>query len=153
MSNVCFTCSARLALPGLEERQIISSAAPISANKSSDIRIKPLQLLPSEDNVEKGIGLTRNCEPFVEEPTTPEPDIEVSERDIEDAFYEDPDEIPIIKLNVEEFTSNLQTFMQEQMEMGEADMSKALVALNPELASIPIPKLKHISRLRTEHQV
>ncbi|KAI3458882.1 hypothetical protein Pfo_015545 [Paulownia fortunei] len=145
--------SARLALPGPEERHIVSSAAPISANKRSDVIIKPLPLPPSEGNIERGTGLTRNCEPFIEEPTTPEPPIEVSERDIEDAFYEDPDEIPVIKLNVEEFTTNLQSFMQEQMEMGEGDMSKALVALSPELASIPIPKLKHVSRLRTEHQV
>ncbi|KAL7147119.1 hypothetical protein ABFS83_06G087000 [Erythranthe nasuta] len=145
--------SARLALPGLEEKQIVSSATPVYTNKSSNVTIKPMQLLTCEDNVESGMGSTRNCEPFIEEPTSPEPPMEVSDRDIEDAFYEDPDEIPVIKLNVEEFTTNLQSFMQEQMEMGESDMSKALVALNPELASIPIPKLKHISRLRTEHQV
>ncbi|CAH9142640.1 unnamed protein product [Cuscuta epithymum] len=32
-------------------------------------------------------------------------------------------------------------------------MSNALVALTPEGASIPMPKLKNISRLRTEHHV
>ncbi|KAG8380597.1 hypothetical protein BUALT_Bualt06G0032000 [Buddleja alternifolia] len=145
--------SARLALPGPDERRIVTSAAPTSANKSCDVVIKPIALLPAEDNLERGMGLKSNCEPLIEEPTTPEPPIQVSERDIEDAFYEDPDEIPVIKLNVEEFTTNLQSFMQEQMEMGEGDMSKALVALSPEFASIPTPKLKHVSRLRTEHQV
>jgi hypothetical protein len=34
-----------------------------------------------------------------------------------------------------------------------ADMSKALVAITPDAASIPTPKLKNVSRLRTEHQV
>ena len=43
--------------------------------------------------------------------------------------------------------------MQENMELHEADMSKALVALTAEAASIPVPKLKNVSRLRTEHQV
>lgn len=110
-------------------------------------------LLPSEDNIELEKGLKKDCEPVIEEPTTPEPSTEVVETDIEDAFYEDSDEIPVIKLDIQEFTTNLQSFMQEQMEMGEGDLSKALVALSPEFASIPIPKLKNISRLRTEHQV
>ncbi|PKI63707.1 hypothetical protein CRG98_015897 [Punica granatum] len=39
------------------------------------------------------------------------------------------------------------------MELQEGDMSKALVALNPGVASIPTRKLKNVSRLRTEHQV
>lgn len=94
------------------------------------------------------------CQPIIEEPTTPEP--ECSEQilsDIEDAFYEDPCEIPTIKLNIEEFTLNLQNYMQQNMELQDGEMSKALVALNPEAASIPVPKLKNISRLRTEHCV
>ncbi|KAL0298929.1 UNVERIFIED_CONTAM: Transcriptional activator DEMETER [Sesamum radiatum] len=141
--------SARLALPGPEGRQMTSSASQYSARKSSEVIIKPIALPASEDNIERGTGLTRNSEPFIEEPTTPEPPTEVSEKDIEDAFYEDPDEIPVIKLNVEEFTTNLQSFMQEQMEVGEGDMSKALVALSPELASIPMLT----QSTATEHQV
>ena len=77
----------------------------------------------------------------------------MTQSDIEDTFYEDPDEIPTIKLNIEEFTETLQNYMQKNMELQEGDMSKALVALNPEAASIPIPKLKNVRRLRTEHQV
>lgn len=150
MINVCLFCSARLALPGPQERHIVTSTAPIRANRRADMAINPMPLLP---NIELGKGSRRDCEPVIEEPTTPESPIEVAERDIEDAFYEDPDEIPVIKLDIQEFTTNLQSFMQEQMEMGEGDLSKALVALSPEFASIPIPKLKNISRLRTEHQV
>jgi hypothetical protein len=43
--------------------------------------------------------------------------------------------------------------MQNKMELQEFDMSKALVALTPEAASIGMPKLRNVSRLRTEHRV
>ncbi|KAH7855152.1 hypothetical protein Vadar_021800 [Vaccinium darrowii] len=89
-------------------------------------------------------------EPTIEVPGMPELEQpEVLERDIEDAFFEDPEEIPMIKLDIEEFTQNL----QQNLELQEGDISKALVALTPEAASIPVPKLKYINRLRTEHQV
>lgn len=145
--------SARLALPGPEERRVVCSDVPSSSSKSCGVVIHPMPLPPAEDNLGRGPAIRGNCEPIIEEPTTPEYSIEVSERDIEDAFYEDPDEIPEIKLNIEEFTTNLQSFIQDKMEMQEGDMSKALVALSPGFASIPTPKLKHVSRLRTEHRV
>ncbi|KAL2539812.1 Protein ROS1 [Abeliophyllum distichum] len=147
--------SARLALPGPEEGRIVSSAAPTSADKTSDITLRSMPLPPLEDNLNRETGLSMGyCEPIIEEPTTPEQFTEVSETDIEYAFYEDPDEIPTIKINIEQFTTNLQSFMQgHSMEIQKGDMSKALVALSPELASIPMPKLKNVNRLRTEHQV
>ncbi|XP_028104795.1 DNA glycosylase/AP lyase ROS1-like [Camellia sinensis] len=98
--------------------------------------------LPPADNSEpKDMQLVmRKYEPIVEEPTTPKPETtEVTKSDIEDAFYEDPDD----KLNIEQFTQNLQNYMQENMELHVGDMS----------ASITTPKLKNVSRLRTEHQV
>lgn len=132
---------------------------------------------PAEENEQKQLEVksgTVTCEPIIEEPTTPEAectqilerDIEdafyvdsceaesnqILEKDIEDAFYEDPCEIPTIKLNIEEFTLNLQNYMQGNMDLQEG-MSKALVALTPEVASIPMPRLKNVSRLRTEHHV
>ncbi|KAL2525946.1 transcriptional activator DEMETER [Abeliophyllum distichum] len=147
--------SARLALPGPEEKSIVASTAPAMANKNPSVMVKPMALPPVGDSSGRKTGLSmQNCEPIIEEPSTPEPSVEVSESDIEDALYEDPNEIPTIKLNIEQFTTNLQSFMQEQnMEMQESNLSKALVALSPELASIPTPKLKSVSRLRTEHQV
>ncbi|KAJ9555007.1 hypothetical protein OSB04_009621 [Centaurea solstitialis] len=90
--------------------------------------------------------------PIIEVPATPEPEPVQEEFDMED-FCEDSEEIPMIKLNIEEFTQNLQTFMEKHMVLGEGDMSKALVALTSEAASIPTPKLKNVSQLRTEHQV
>lgn len=125
----------------------------MSSSKSCGVVTRPMPLPAPEDNLGSGPGVTRNCEPIIEEPTTPESSIEVTERDIEDAFYEDPDEIPEIKLNIEEFTTNLQSFIQDNKELQEGDMSKAIISLSPQLASIPTPKLKHVSRLRTEHQV
>lgn len=96
-----------------------------------------------------------SSEPIIEEPATPEQVCtEITESDIEDAYYnEDPDEIPTIELNITQFGKTLKEHMKRNMELQEGDMSKALVALDPSTTSIPTPKLKNISRLRTEHQV
>lgn len=85
-------------------------------------------------------------------PATPEPENIQEEFDIED-FGENPEEIPMINLNMEAFTENLQNYMENNMELAKGDMSKALVALTSETASIPTPKLKNVSQLRTEHHV
>ncbi|KAF8393755.1 hypothetical protein HHK36_019953 [Tetracentron sinense] len=162
--------SARLALPGPEEKRIVNSAIPTEAEKrivNSAIPTEADQhpsvvakqvplLLPEAANLhsEAGFEISKS-EPIIEMPETPDSEwAEISQSDIEDAFYEDPEEIPTIKLDVEEFKVNLQNYMQESnMELQEGEMSKALVALSSEAASIPTPKLKYISRLRTEHQV
>ncbi|KAL1542330.1 DNA glycosylase/AP lyase ROS1-like isoform X1 [Salvia divinorum] len=147
--------SARLALPGPEEKRVVCSDISTDPSHSCGVVEKPMFLPPPEDHLGGGAGFaTINCEPIIEEPASPESSIEDTERDIEDAFYdEDPDEIPEIKLNIEEFTTNLKSFIQENKEVQEGDMSKSIIALSPRLASIPAPKLKHVSRLRTEHQV
>nr|7YHQ_A Chain A, Sex-determining region Y protein,DNA glycosylase/AP lyase ROS1 [synthetic construct] len=94
------------------------------------------------------------CEPIIEEPASPEPETaEVSIADIEEAFFEDPEEIPTIRLNMDAFTSNLKKIMEHNKELQDGNMSSALVALTAETASLPMPKLKNISQLRTEHRV
>lgn len=111
--------------------------------------------------VQSGVGTSlpiiekpKSQEPIIEEPATPEQDsTEISEHDIEDAFNEDLDEIPTIQLNMEQFTLNLHKVLQQNTELQESNMSNALVALTAEAASIPVPKLKNVSQLRTEHQV
>ncbi|XP_077235874.1 protein ROS1A-like isoform X2 [Tasmannia lanceolata] len=155
--------SARLALPGPEEKSLVTSAVPITAEQVHRVFVNPMPLPPPEGSPHSQVETRINkqpgikiCEPIVEEPATPEPEsIDTSESAIEDAFWqEDPDEIPTIKLNFEELTLNVQNYMQENnIELQDGDMSKALVALTPEAASIPTPKLKNVSRLRTEHQV
>ena len=154
-SNINIKCSARLALPGPEERSIVSSAVPQTSDNNPGVVIHPMALpAPQHDSIVEVGSKLGNCEPIIEEPATPEQECtEISQSDIEDSFYEDPDEIPIIKLDMGELKENLQSYMQKNMELQEADMSKALVALTPDVASIPIPKLKNVSRLRTEHQV
>ncbi|ONK56964.1 uncharacterized protein A4U43_C10F15150 [Asparagus officinalis] len=141
--------SARLALPGPEEKRLVSSTTPFSSERSHGPVPRPLPLPQHESSTHLREQIVpRNCEPIIEEPATPEPEcIKALEIDIEDAFYNDPDEIPGFKLNMEEFSQNLQSYVQD------GDMSKALVALTPEAASIPVPKLKNVNRLRTEHQV
>ncbi|KAI3799640.1 hypothetical protein L1987_34939 [Smallanthus sonchifolius] len=141
--------SARLALPGPEEKRIVVSDAPVTTDPISPVIIRPVPLPPAENESKSAEISGNNCEPIIEEPTTPEPEAnELSISDIEDQYYEDSDEIPSIKLNMEEFTTNLQNIIQDSN-----DMSKALVALSPKAASIPTPKLKDVSRLRTEHLV
>lgn len=134
---------------------MVSSTIPTTTEQNPAPVFNPVLLPPPEEKSIREAGRDiGKCEPIIEEPATPEPELtEISASDIEDTFYEDPDEIPTIKLNIEEFTVNVQNFMQKNMELQEGDMSKALVALDPDAASIPAPKLKNVSRLRTEHQV
>ncbi|KAJ7976057.1 Transcriptional activator DEMETER-like protein [Quillaja saponaria] len=158
--------SARLALPGPEQKSIVTTTEQKPTNEIPNVNIGQLplplpqpskqeeenQLVEASRQAEAKSGIS-SCHPIIEEPATPEPECtQLSENDIEDSYYEDPSEIPTIKLNIEEFTLNLQNYMQN-MELQEGEMSKALVALTPEAASIPMPKLKNVSRLRTEHNV
>ncbi|KAI7751356.1 hypothetical protein M8C21_023453 [Ambrosia artemisiifolia] len=168
--------SARLALPAPEE-----SIAGLTGNRTGQNPIGMIDL-PSASEQPKQLSEVQNCNPVIEEPATPWPKVEVPATagpivevpatpepiievpaspepeqgqevfDIED-YSGDTEEIPMIKLNIEQFTQNLQTYMESHMELGEGDMSKALVALTSEVASIPTPKLKNVSQLRTEHQV
>lgn len=128
---------------------------PIASERNPSVNMNPMILgLPEINLIKEASPENGKCEPIIEEPATPEQEwTEVLESDIEDFFGEDPDEIPTIELNKEEFAVNVQKCMQEYKEHHEGDMSKALVALDPQSASIPTPKLKNVSRLRTEHQV
>ncbi|XP_019427909.1 PREDICTED: protein ROS1-like isoform X2 [Lupinus angustifolius] len=146
--------SARLALPGPEEKGIVGMSVPIAADKNPYVNMKPVILPISENNfIGEATHESGNCEPIIEEPTTPEQDsTNALESDIEDFFVEDPDEIPPIEFNISESALNVQSFMQ-YMEHGDGEMSKALVALTSQSASIPVQKIKTVSRLRTEHRV
>jgi hypothetical protein len=166
ITEALFACSARLALPGPEQKNIVSVAGNSATDENPPVVMSQLPLpLPENTNQVEEIPQTEVsgqlakseaniCQPIIEEPASPEPECpQVELSDIEDAFYDDPCEIPTIELNIEEFTLNLQNYMQQNMELQEGEMSKALVALNPQAASIPVPKLKNVSRLRTEHCV
>lgn len=160
--------SARLALPAPEDKSIITAAQYREPNRNPEESINHLQLpLPQTSQQLETGSEVGTCGPIIEEPTTPEPIIEqpvspqlehtqIPELDIEDAFHEDEDadEIPTIKLNIEQLNQNLLNYIQKNVVLtSESEMSKALVVLTPEAASIPTTKLKNISRLRTEHHV
>ncbi|CAI9091258.1 OLC1v1026231C1 [Oldenlandia corymbosa var. corymbosa] len=147
--------SARLALPGPEERSLVNITTPAAVNEIPPIRVESIPLLPAETSFGRELHYSGSkYEPIVEEPASPEPSPEAPESDIEDLFYEDPDEIPTIKLSLEDLKVNLESVIRDQnMELQPGDLSMALVALDASTASIPVPKLKNASRLRTEHQV
>lgn len=113
-----------------------------------------LQVLDIEDLA--GKCKHSSCKPIIEEPASPELECTaVLGNDLEDSIldFEDDGEITTIRLNTEEFTRNLQMFMQRDKAIQEDPMSKALVALSPGAASVLVPPLKSHTRLRTEHLV
>lgn len=129
--NALFFCSAKQALSGAEEGWNVTSTL------STDVEMRQV---PSTYNSIplNGSGFVRSCEPIVEEPATPEAEWnEVTESDMEDAFSKDPEDIPTINLNLQKFTQNECSYMHENMELQEYDLSKALVTLHPNVGSIP----------------
>ncbi|KAJ0258948.1 DNA glycosylase/AP lyase ROS1 [Hirschfeldia incana] len=142
--------SARLSLPGPEK----GVETPDLSLRSLPEPLRRHQGLEVVNHSEEAANRVTSCEPIIEEPASPEPECaEVSIADIEEAFYEDPEEIPTIRLNMDAFTNNLKKIFEQSKELQEGNMSGALVALTAEAASLPMPKLKNISQLRTEHQV
>ncbi|XP_049364055.1 protein ROS1A-like [Solanum verrucosum] len=72
----------------------------------------------------------------------------IGETDIEDYSASD---IPTITFDRQAFMENLLSYIDENdLSTKDTDLSKALVIATQEA---PLPKLKHIGRLRTEHQV
>lgn len=138
-------------MPGPEEKRIVGVPVPIADERNPYVNMNPVILpLPENNPSSEANPECGQCEPIIEEPATPEQQhTEALESDIEDLYGEDPNEIPEIDFNKEVFTKTIQLYMREQ----EGDMSKAIVALTSRSASIPTQKLKHVSRLRTEHQV
>jgi hypothetical protein len=158
IGNTLYKYSARLALPGPEEKRLATSEDPnvVEFLHQAYINSRKVDQLEWNANYPKH-AVSGIHQPIIEEPPSPEPepeDAETKEGAIEDFFCEDPDEIPTINLNIEEFTQTLKSYMQaNNIEIEDADKSKALVAVTPEAASLPTLKLKNVSRLRTEHQV
>ncbi|CAI9286890.1 unnamed protein product [Lactuca saligna] len=64
--------SARLALPGPEEKKIVASNAHIPTDRAPYVVITPLPL-PEAGNKTEG-DFEKKCEPIIEEQTTPQPE-------------------------------------------------------------------------------
>lgn len=126
----------------------------IESERDQDFRLAAQSQLKSG---QPEIGsINNNMKFIIEEPATPEHEsTQCLGGDIEDSFYEDPVEIPIINLISEEFTKNTwKNYMQEnRFETLDGEMSKALVAITDNAASIPTPKLRNANRLRTWRHV
>ncbi|XVF19781.1 hypothetical protein REPUB_Repub11eG0140500 [Reevesia pubescens] len=126
-------------LPGLSDKMKAGSAV----SKSPTATFDPLTSVSSSEAIPPlGSGYqTKICEPIIEEPFEPQEKLEDPKLQETEPEY-DSDGIPILKLNVRDMFQN-----------GDISISKALVALTPEAASIPAPKQRVSSRLRTEHLV
>ncbi|XP_044978762.1 protein ROS1C-like [Hordeum vulgare subsp. vulgare] len=147
--------SARLALPAPQEKSLVRSSNQFTS-QSGGMPTPNLTVLPQLEESNQGKDFrTNNSEPIIEEPASPaqEECPETSEDDIED-YDPDTGEIPLIKLNFEAFAQNLENCIKESnMDLQSDDIAKALVAISTETPSIPVPKLKNVRRLRTEHYV
>ncbi|CAA2997111.1 transcriptional activator DEMETER-like isoform X1 [Olea europaea subsp. europaea] len=93
---------SKICPPKARKRSIAAYVVPISANKNPSVIIKPMALPPvgNSSDGEKGFSM-QNCKSIIGEATTPERPVEVTESDMQDTIYEDPGEIPTIKLNEE----------------------------------------------------
>lgn len=143
------SASTRPALPGPEERSIVSSTTPMPPNGNYPVILKPVPLSPPETNTVSGSQYMSSQQAPIVIVELPE-----TASDIEDIVYQDTDEIPNTDFYLEELDMIELDLTKDRNEgFPEAALSKALVVLNPQDASIPAPKLKNENRLRTEHQV
>ncbi|XP_022996087.1 protein ROS1-like [Cucurbita maxima] len=139
--------SARLALPGLPEKRMVSTMIPEKRYEGTAQVMNPAPVLHVEGNPSSESRYeTINCEPIIEVPRSPEHAYDESQStDIEDLYEYDSDDVPVIRLDSGQFTTS-QNCMDNSI-------TGALIPLNDRVASIPMRKLKHVDRLRTEHQV
>ncbi|XP_025014609.2 uncharacterized protein LOC8267010 isoform X1 [Ricinus communis] len=154
--------SEYLCLPGIPKRGEERSKVPNMSLESSAVDANDALIVnptavslsgyvkASESKFE-----TQSCEPLIEEPKSPEPVADIEDFEIANGIdINDGEEIPIIQLSNEPFRANVQYFMDEYRNNLQTDSSsRALVPLSVNVDSVPVRKLKNISRLRTEHQV
>jgi len=138
-------------LPGPEQTSSASSAVPNSPERDHGPVYSPLPLPQFEGTILPQY-VAGNYEPRIEAPATPEREFpENLESDIEDiediggAFHRDPDE------HIDLCWERLQNYIKMNIGLKDNNISKALVPITPEAASIPMPKLKNKTRLHTTH--
>ncbi|KAH9328401.1 hypothetical protein KI387_000509, partial [Taxus chinensis] len=131
-------------------------ALPPTSSFNTISQCNPYTLDLDSISVKQTSTSMRNYEPIIEEPSSPEHDYVDSSA--ESAAFEssdmDSEEMPTINLTCNVHTLEIYKSSENSVKCLEAtDTSTALVLVPPESASIPVPKLKNVSRLRTEHQV
>ncbi|KAG9451004.1 hypothetical protein H6P81_010969 [Aristolochia fimbriata] len=144
--------SAKLALPRTGEKRSNSSTFPLINSKENHEELNHSSLLAqlqSNTYSQSDDGVTR-CDPLIEEPPSPAHDSKISDTevcpDIEDSISWTDDVDDIIKINLSNIHEDIPGIQ-------DGEVSNALVALPPEVASIPMPKLKNVKRLQTMHLV
>ncbi|KAK9057183.1 hypothetical protein SSX86_024550 [Deinandra increscens subsp. villosa] len=150
--------SARLALPGTKESSNVTSIIPAGNEENPSMHGQPPSSFDLEVNnlCSSYQGQIQTCEPIIEVPPSPEPEVESIIGDIEDLCCEadDDDEIPTIRLNTQEFRETLkETINTDNISIPESDMSKALVSVSAEAPNIRVPPKKFVVKLRTMHLV
>nr|XP_043619619.1 DNA glycosylase/AP lyase ROS1-like [Erigeron canadensis] len=149
--------SGRLKLPAPKEGSHVTSIVPVGNEQNYSVFGIPPSIIDLEVNETSSSYYGQTCEPIIEVPQSPMPEVEdtlISVDDIEDLFCESDDEIPTIRLNTEEFRETLKdTIDANKIPLSEGDMSKALVSLSAEAATFRMPQVKYVARLRTLHVV
>lgn len=148
-------CSAKLALPAPANNYVGPLVVSGNYENHLDAFNALWPLLPAEDTFPGFTHATSYGEPIIEEPDSPEPEFnKTMEMDIEDLCLDnDGDEIPTFALHSQKYMENSWNYWGEDDGGISKEMSKALIRLPPEATFIPLPKLKNVTRLRTEHQV
>ncbi|KAK6123033.1 hypothetical protein DH2020_043229 [Rehmannia glutinosa] len=145
-------CASANRLPDGSRGENMSTMSSISSGQNSMMNATPSMLFNVDGDFSEGRNNSRDCEPIIEFPASPmHESTEIVDAcaqtlDIEDLGSED--EMTTTELNDKKLIKTLLNCMDR-----EDDLSKALVALGPEVAAHYRPKLKHVERLRTEHHV
>ncbi|KAK6123338.1 hypothetical protein DH2020_042920 [Rehmannia glutinosa] len=141
-------------LPNGSRGENTATKSSVSSGQNSIMNTTPSMLFNVDGDFPKAKNNSGDCEPIIEFPASPmHESTEIVDAcaqtlDIEDLGSGSEDEMPTIELNDKELIKTLLSWMDR-----EDDLSKALVALGPEVAEHYRPKLKHVERLRTEHHV
>ncbi|KAM3359798.1 protein ROS1A [Capsicum galapagoense] len=138
--------SERVLLTGPGEKSsenIDTSLAPLDSTRHAD---------SSQANIVSYVGEASNSQHSIgdhQNELITYPALEcIGETNIEDYGASD---IPTITFDPKAFMENLLSYIDESdLSINDTDLSKARVIATQE---VPLPKLKHIGRLRTEHQV
>ncbi|CAK7356248.1 unnamed protein product [Dovyalis caffra] len=143
--------AANLSLPGpsgkSEDKSIVTCKPSGNSSSLGNNRVitNPMSvtLLDGNKSTESGPNV-HTCEPIVEEPKSPQQE-DLEDFSWDECIEDEDEEIPTIKLNREEFNPNGQKTSYTKF------ISQALVSVGT--TPLSAPKMKHMTSLRTEHQV
>ncbi|KAG8655133.1 hypothetical protein MANES_04G008900v8 [Manihot esculenta] len=137
-----------------EERSIVPLGNYASVGNCDLVTLRSTSLLESNKTLASELR-SQNCEPIIEEPKSPQLEQVTDDLTIEEIIYDDKEaKIPTIKLNNESFKKNVHYFMDKYgQNLQSLHLSRDIVPVYVDVDSVPLHKLKHTNRLRTEHRV